>query len=121
MVLGCVILAQYSSIVMECTIILTKEPGLHWRAFVAGWPECTAEASTRDEALSEVKHKLVEAVSHSEIVRVDLPLPEGRVRSNAEGVASDEWPDYGIFSNDPNLPQLFTEIENNRNHDLTPD
>jgi predicted RNase H-like HicB family nuclease len=106
---------------MECTIILTKQPGLHWRAFVPGWPECTAEASTRDEALTEIKHKLVEAVSHSEIVRVDLPVPEDRVRSNAEGVSIDEWPDYGIFSNDPTLKQLFTEIENNRNQGLTRD
>jgi hypothetical protein len=50
---------------------------------------------------------------------VDLPLPEGRVRSNDEGVSSDEWSDYGTFSNDPTWKERFIEIENSRNQDLT--
>jgi len=103
---------------MQYTVVLTKQTDLNWRAFVPGWPECTAEASTRDEALNEIRLKLAEAVSRSEVVRLDLPAPDDKVRFQAEDGPSDEWFDYGIFSNDSTWRQLFAEIENNRNQHL---
>ena len=81
-----------------------------------GWPECNAEASSRDEALAQIRQKLAETVSHSEIVRVDLPLRDNGTQVHTEG---DEWSDYGVFRNDPTWERLFAEIEENRNRRTT--
>jgi predicted RNase H-like HicB family nuclease len=103
---------------MQYTVILTKRSDLQWRAFVPGWPDCNAEASTRDEAIDQIRRKLAEAVSHSEIVQIDLSIPND-ITSQSRLAGSGDWSDFGIFRNDPTWEQLFTEIENNRNQVLT--
>src|SRR5262249_18820576 len=97
----------------------TKLPDLRWRAYIPTWPDCRAEGSTREEALTRVKHQLAEVVSHSEIVRVDLGQPDDGILSRAERDSGDEWSDYGIFSGDPTWRELFTGIEANRNSQTT--
>ena len=96
---------------MQYTIVITKQADPLWRAFAPGWPDCVAEGNSREEVLSQIKRKLTDAVNHSEIVQINLPL-------NNELKANGEWSDFGIFKDDPTWKNLFAEIEENRNKSL---
>ncbi len=102
---------------MEYTVVITKEPGAPWRAVVPVLPECEAEAETRDEVLTQIKERLTTTLRHTEVVRIEVPSAS-EANGSSGHTTSAEWPDFGIFRNDPTLGAMFDEIERQRDSRL---
>jgi predicted RNase H-like HicB family nuclease len=107
---------------MEYTVLITKESDSLWRAAVQGLPECKAEAETRDQVITAIKACLDELMRHTEVIRVEAPAPTMRTQ-NLNGEAGyttfeQEWPDFGVFRDDPTLDELFDDIERRRDAHL---
>ncbi|MDX2039893.1 MAG: hypothetical protein SF097_01535 [Acidobacteriota bacterium] len=103
---------------MEYAVVITKEPTSHWQAMVQGWPDCIAEAETREQAIAAVKARLAERLRHTEVIHIEAPAPTLSAQ-NSYGTAEyttfeEEWPDFGVFRDDPTLDELFDEIERRR-------
>ena len=103
---------------MEYAVAITKESDSLWRAVVQGWPECKAEAETREQALTAVTARLNELLSHTEVVRIEAPAPARQTNGLQNAVEyttfEEEWPDFGVFRDDPTLDELFDEVEGRR-------
>ena len=103
---------------MEYTVLITKESDSLWRAAVGGLPECNAEAETRDQVITAIKGRLDELMRNTEVIRFEAPAPTILTQSlNGEAVYStfeQEWPDFGVFHDDPTLDELFDDIERRR-------
>lgn len=107
---------------MEYAVVITKEPTSRWQAAVQGWPDCTAEAETREEVIANIKARLNEQVRHTEVIHIEAPAPALSPQSS-NGAAeyttfAEEWPDFGVFRDDPTLDDLFDEIERRRDAHL---
>jgi len=107
---------------MEYTVVLTRQPDTRWRAVVPSLPECEAEAETRAEVLAQIKERLAEVVSHTEVLRIELPIaPVLRHEStdDARRVAvPGTWEGFGLFHDDPSWGELFEDIERQRDQRL---
>lgn len=103
---------------MEYTVVITQNSSSLWRAYVPALPECEAEAETRDGVVNRIKERLEEVVPHSELLRIDLPIAPATSQElpvNGNSAAfSENWPDFGIFRDDPTWGELFDEIERRR-------
>ena len=107
---------------MEYTVVITQEPDSRWQAVVQGWLGCEAEAETRQQVITAIKARLAERLRHAEVIRIEAPAPAQAAQS-LNGVAEyttfeEEWPDFGIFRDDPTLNELFDEIERRRDAQL---
>jgi len=124
---------------MTCNVILTSKNGRFF-ARVAEFPNCRAEAESRDQALALIQTRLEEIVKYSEIVQLEIPNLEKKfdkfarsekqndqaklpnlVRVDAPIAANDKtvhletpWEYYGIFKDDPTLWPMMEEIERRR-------
>ncbi len=90
-----------------------------WKAQVVAFPQFTAEGSTREDVLEEIKGQLAMLEAESEIVSVPVrqrseaplepapPLDEELVAQlRAKG-----YKHFGIFADDPGALEVFDEIE----------
>lgn len=107
---------------MEYKIVITKEPESRWQAMVQGWPDCEAEAETREQVIAAIKARLAERLRHTEVIHIEAPAPALSAQSS-NGAAeymtfAEEWPDFGIFRDDPTLDELFDDIERRRDAHL---
>jgi predicted RNase H-like HicB family nuclease len=95
---------------MKYTVVLTEKPegGIH--VSVPALPNCTVEASTRDEALHRVREAIVETVSRSEIIHLDVPQQPRTVTPNKDV----PWEWFGAAHDDPTWEVLFDDIERRR-------
>jgi hypothetical protein len=93
-----------------------------WRAQVVAFPQFTAEGTSRDAVLEEIKEQLATLEAESEVVRVPLgqrdtvplePAPpldeELAAKLRAKG-----YEYFGAFADDPGALELFDEIERER-------
>ena len=86
-----------------------------WRATILGFPYIVEEASSREQALNQLKARLEAITRHSEVVTLTapvLPLPEN---GTEDELAAQGWNDHGLFREDREVVQLFDEIEEERN------
>ncbi len=99
---------------MEYAVAIIKEPTSRWQAVVQGWPDCTAEAETREQVIAAVKARLAERLRHTEVIHIEAPAPALSAPSSNGAAAyttfAEEWPDFGVFCEDPTLDELFDEI-----------
>lgn len=103
---------------MKYPVVITKEPTSRWQAMVQGWPDCSAEAETREQVIAAVKARLAERLRHTEVIYIEAPAPALSAQSSngteAYTTFAEEWPDFGVFRDDPTLDGLFDEIERRR-------
>jgi predicted RNase H-like HicB family nuclease len=95
---------------MKYTIILTEKPdgGIH--VSIPALPDCSVEASNRDEAINLARQAIVETISRSEIVLLDVPQRPKAAPSGDEV----PWEWFGKAKEDPTWDILFDEIEQRR-------
>ena len=82
---------------MTVDLLVLREPGGQYRATVLGWPECTASAPSRDEAIERTRQSLAELLAQAEVVHVemDVDLPPSPLADMAGMWADDEM--FGEF------------------------
>jgi predicted RNase H-like HicB family nuclease len=57
---------------MTVDVLVRREPGGRYKATVLGWPDCTASADSRDEAIERTRQSLANLLSQAEIVQVEV-------------------------------------------------
>ncbi len=97
---------------MKCTVVLTERTDGNIHVTVPGFPECTVEASTRDEALRKIRGTINSVVSRSEILQLDVSS-EPKSTGSQFGTP---WEFFGAFVNNPEWGDIFDEIEQQKNH-----
>jgi len=106
----------------EYTVLLTHCPQAEpegqqegWRATILGFPYIVEEASSREQALDQLKVRLDEMTRHSEIVTLTAPVLPLPGNGTEDELAAQGWNDHGLFKEDREALQLFAEIEDERN------
>jgi predicted RNase H-like HicB family nuclease len=95
---------------MQYTIILTQKPEGGIRVSIPGLPDCTVEANSRDEALHLARKAIMEIVSRSEIVHLDVP--QQPIANSRRDDVPWEW--FGVAQDDATWDALFDESEQHR-------
>ena len=108
------------------------DAGERWRAVVLSLPAVIAEGASREDVLAEVKDRLAEIDSTSEILTIPIAQfaqLSGAVKQNgdysgqngnqveaslAERLRARGWTDFDRFADDPGALELFDEIERER-------
>ncbi len=107
---------------MEYAVVITKEPDSRWQAVVQGWPDCKAEADTREQVITDLKARMAQRLRYTEVIHLEAPaptLPAPGLNGAADYTTFvEEWPDFGVFRDDPMLDELFDEIERRRDAHL---
>lgn len=98
---------------MKYTTLVTHQPGLPWRAIVPGLPDCSAEAPTRAEVLKKIQARIVETVSHTEVVQMEVPASPRNANGDSNTAAS-PWQWFGAFQDDAQWGEMFETIEAQR-------
>ncbi|NJN99429.1 MAG: type II toxin-antitoxin system HicB family antitoxin [Anaerolineales bacterium] len=57
---------------MTYPILLESKKQGGYRATVLGWPDCTAQGATRQEALSHIRQVLSDRLSRAEIIPLEI-------------------------------------------------
>lgn len=60
---------------MTYDVLVRHDPGGHYKATVLGWPDCTAEGLTRQEAIQRAHQALAGLLAEAEIVRIEIEPP----------------------------------------------
>jgi predicted RNase H-like HicB family nuclease len=95
---------------MQYTVILTEKPEGGIRVSIPALPDCTVEAHSRDEALYLARQAIMEIISRSEIVHLDIPQ-QPMAGSTRDDVP---WERFGAAQDDVTWGVLFDEIEQHR-------
>ncbi len=98
---------------MQYTTFLTHELNQQWRAVVPGLPNCVVEAPTRADVIQKIQNRINEIVRQTEVLRIDGPTVQ--LNSNPAQNSLPPWEWFGAFQDDPTWPQLFDQIEEERN------
>lgn len=102
---------------MEYRVVITKMDDARWSAIAPGLPHCEVEAPTRDQAIEQIKDRILQTAQNTEIVKIEFPglslgVP-GSV-SSTPGSSGSIWDSFGISRDDPTLDEFFDEIERRR-------
>lgn len=90
---------------MTVDVLVRREPRGRYRATVLGWPECTAVAQNREEAIERTRRCLVDLLAEAEIVQLDIELQ----------TASSAWRRFaGMWTDDETFDEFLTLLEANR-------
>ena len=91
---------------MICDVILSKENN-KYIARVKDWPEIMVEESSRDEAITSVKTKLLDYLTNKiELIQIEVPIPTK---------TGNPWLDkFGWFKDDPTFDDFEAEIASYR-------
>ena len=79
---------------MAVDVLVLREGEGQYRATVLGWPECSASAPSRDEAIERTRQSLVDLLAKGEIVEVDVEL---RPTSSSLARFAGMWADDETF------------------------
>ena len=90
---------------MTVDVLVRREPQGRYRATVLGWPECTAIAASREEAIERTRQSLVDLLTGAEIVQLDV---------ESEGASSTLAQFAGMWADDETFDQFIAVIESNR-------
>jgi predicted RNase H-like HicB family nuclease len=87
---------------MTYNVILSKQEN-KYVARVKEWPEVVAEEQTREEAVQQIKERLIEYLTYQvEVIQIDIALPPK---------TGNPWLDnFGRFKDDPTFADLQAEI-----------
>jgi hypothetical protein len=99
---------------VQYTIVITKERNMPWRAVATELPQCVVEAPTRDEAIAEIKNRILKDAPHVEVLKLELPDSLNGNSHDEDSIRSR----MGIFKDDPTLDEMFDEIERRRDQNL---
>ncbi len=97
---------------MKYTVVLTEKTDGNVMVAVPGLPDCTVEATTRDEALEKARETINRMMSRSEILQLDVGTEPGLENLNF-GIP---WEWFGTFKDNPTWGKLFDEIERQRDN-----
>jgi hypothetical protein len=86
-------------------VLVRREPKGRYRATVLGWPECTASAASRDEAIERTRQSLVDLLAEAEIIQLDV---ETRPASSTLAQF------VGMWADDETFDQFIAVMETNR-------
>ena len=76
---------------MTVDVLVRREPKGRYRATVLGWPECTASAASRDEAIERTRQSLVDLLTEAEIVQLDVEMrPASSTLAHFVGMWADD-------------------------------
>ncbi len=90
---------------MTYRAVVESQRGKSYKATVLGWPECTVDAATREEALTRLREALRQRLTEVEIVPLDIDLPEN----------ANPWLRFaGMFQDDPLFDEVVEEMEADR-------
>ena len=74
----------------------------NYTATVLGWPDCTAQGATRQEALARLRQALITRLAQAEIVPLEIEHPP----------SGHPWLKFaGMFKDDPLFDDVLAEIE----------
>jgi predicted RNase H-like HicB family nuclease len=95
---------------MQYTLILTEKTEGGIQVTIPALPACRIEGATRDEAIQLAREAIVQLVSRSEIVQIDIPQ-QPRTTPHPHGVP---WEWFGEAKADPMWDVLFDDLEQRR-------
>lgn len=76
---------------MTVDVLVRREPKGRYRATVLGWPECTASATSREEAIERTRQSLVDLLSEAEIIQLDVEMrPSSSTLTQFAGMWADD-------------------------------
>ena len=90
---------------MTVDVLVRREPKGRYTATVLGWPECTASAASRDEAIERTRQALVDLLAEAEIVQLDV-----KVRPASSSLAQF----VGMWAEDETFDRFVALMETNR-------
>ncbi len=90
---------------MTVDVLVRREPRGRYRATVLGWPDCSAVAANREEAIERTRQCLVDLLAEGEIVQLNIEL---RPTSSALGRFAGMWADDETFD------EFVAAMETNR-------
>lgn len=95
---------------MKYTVILREENG-HFHVKVPYIPDCSAEAKTRQEAITRIQDAIAKYINQSEIITLDVSVTpkSGDLKNETP------WELFGKFKHDNSWSELFDKIEEDRN------
>jgi hypothetical protein len=109
---------QYSVLVTHLPASEPNGQPWRWRATLLGFPDIAEEALSRDQVLQQIQKRIADLFRHSEIVTLPLPSSSPAVTEDEVALQAQGWDDHGLFKDDPEVLQLFDEIEAERNQHL---
>jgi hypothetical protein len=86
-------------------VLVRRESKGRYRATVLGWPECTASAANREEAIERTRQCVVDLLAEGEIVQLDV-----ETRPASSSLAQF----VGMWADDETFDQFVALIETNR-------
>jgi predicted RNase H-like HicB family nuclease len=93
---------------MQYQVLIESQSDRRFVASVLGIPNCVAEGTSKEEAITKAKMALTEIMAHGEWVTIEVEPPT----KNQE---SDPWlKHFGIFANDPTFEDFMNEVETYR-------
>lgn len=89
---------------MQYQVFVQSRSDTNFIASVIGIPDCTAEGTTREDAIAKAKQALQNHLENGELVTIDLDSP-----SNGQDI--DPWIKHmGIFADDPTFDDFLAEV-----------
>lgn len=89
-----------------------------WRATLTDYPSIVEEAFSRDQVINQIKARIVDMLSHSEIITLRIPTSSAEPNGIHDELLVNGWDDHGFFKDDPEALKLFDEIEEERSRHL---
>ena len=105
-------------------VLLTRTPmteqkdGDRWWATLLGFPFIVEEATSRDQAIIQLKSRITDMVTHTEVITVHAPALPVEINGTNDELTAKGWHDFGMFKEDDFALQLFDEIEQERDRHL---
>lgn len=106
----------------EYKVLMTHSPVVkakgsqRWRATLLGFPYIIEEASSRDQAIHQIKARLADMLTHAEIVTLHAPTFSLEANGAGNELTAQGWGDHGLFKDDLAALQIFDEIEPERDN-----
>lgn len=93
---------------LKVTLLVETLPSGHVAASVFELPDCRVEASTRSEAITQIKAAFLDRLKHIETISWDVPIK----------TSEPAWMKFaGIFKDDPDFQEIMNQIQAERNSD----
>jgi hypothetical protein len=93
---------------LKVTLLVETLPSGQVAASVFELPDCRVEASTREEAITQIKATFLERLKHIETISWDVPVK----------TSEPAWMKFaGIFKDDPDFQEIMNQIQAERNCD----
>jgi predicted RNase H-like HicB family nuclease len=83
-------------------VLIEHQPEGQVSATLLGWQDCQVQGATKEEALNKLRHLLTTRLQNTEIVSLDIEIP------NSEH----PWMKFaGMFKDDPDFEDVLADIK----------